>query len=57
VITELSSYRSDVGDAGRIREPVLLDIAQRLCARLAAQKGDGVKVEIYDGLTPVTMTL
>ena len=59
-VTELPSYRSDVGDPGRIRQPVAVDIAQRLRSRLAAQIGDGFEAEseaIYDGLTPVSMTL
>ena len=56
-VTELPSYRSDVGDPGRVRQPVAVDVAQRLRSRLAPQIGDGFKAEIYDGLTPVTMTL
>ena len=58
---ELPSYRGDVGNAGRIGQPVAVDIAQRLRSRLAAQIGDGIGAELeadgYDGLTPVTMTL
>ena len=57
MVAELSSYRSDVGDPPRIRQPVAVDIAQRLGSRLAAQIGDGIEAEIYDGLTPVIMTL
>ena len=57
VIAELPSYRSDIGDPRRIRQPVAVDIAQRLRSRLAAQIGDRIEAEIYDGLTPVTMTL
>lgn len=57
MFTELPSYRGDVGDLGRIREPVGVDFTQRLRPRLAPQIGDGVEAEAYDGLTPVTMTL
>jgi hypothetical protein len=57
VLAELRSYRTDVGDAARIGQPVAVDIAQRLRSGVAVQIGDGIKAEIYDGLTPVTMTL
>ena len=58
VPAELPSYRGDVGNPGRISQPVAIDIAQRLARfRLAAQIGDGIQSEIYDGLTPVSMTL
>ena len=47
--------------AGRIGQPVAIDIAQRLRSRLAPQIGDGFDAESeadgYDGLTPVSMTL
>jgi hypothetical protein len=33
------------------------DVAERLRPGLASQIGDRVEVELYDGLTPVTMTL
>ena len=33
------------------------NIAERLRPGLATQIGDRVEVELYDGLTPVTMTL
>ena len=57
MVAELPSYRGDVGNPRRIGQPVAVDVAQRLRSRLAAQIGDGIEAEIYDGLTPVTMTL
>ncbi len=57
MLTELCSDGGDVGDAGGLREPVAVDIAQRLRSRVTAQECNGAKAEIYDGLTPVTMTL
>ena len=61
MIAELPSYRGDVGDPGRIRQSVAVDIAERLRSRLAPQIGDGFGAESeadgYDGLTPVSMTL
>jgi hypothetical protein len=57
MFTELRSYRGDVGQPGGIRKPVTVDNAQRLLPCVAAQIGDGAAAEIYDGLTPVTMTL
>ena len=60
VVTELPSYRSDVGDPGRIRQPVAVDIAQRLRSRLGSADRRRLVLKepnVYDGLTPVTMTL
>ena len=57
MIAELPSYRRDVGDAGGVGQPVAVDLAQRVGTRFAAQIGDVGETEIYDGLTPVTMTL
>jgi hypothetical protein len=57
MIAELPSHRGDVGQAGRVVQPVTLDVAQRPLSRLAAQIRDGFEAESYDGLTPVTMTL
>jgi hypothetical protein len=56
-LAELPSYEGDVGEPGDVCQPVAVDVAQRLRSRVAAQICDGVSVEIYDGLTPVTMTL
>ena len=56
-LTERCSCRSDIGDQRGIGQPVAVDHAQRPLPRLATQIGDVVKAEIYDGLTPVTMTL
>jgi hypothetical protein len=57
MIAEPPSDGSDIGNTGGIRQPVAVDIAQRLRSSLAAQIADDVKVEIYDGFTPVSMTL
>ena len=57
MVTELPSYRGDVRHPGRVCKPVAVDITERLRSRLATQIGDGTGGEIYDGLTPVTMTL
>jgi hypothetical protein len=56
-VAELPSYGGDVGNTGRFGQPVAVDVAERLRSGLAAQIGDRVEVELYDGLTPVTMTL
>ena len=56
-ISETLTRRSDVGDEGGIGEPEASDLTQRLRACFAAQIGDVVEAEIYDGLTPVTITL
>jgi hypothetical protein len=57
VVAELLSYRCDVGNPARIGQPVATDVAQCLRTRSAAQISDKLQVEIYDGLTPVIMTL
>lgn len=57
MLAELLSDRGDVGEAGGVGQPVAVDVAQRLRTRRAAEVGDGSGAEIYDGLTPVTMTL
>jgi hypothetical protein len=56
-LAERCSRRSDVGDERGVGQPISGHLAQRPLPRLATQIGDGFKVEIYDGLTPVTMTL
>jgi len=56
-ITERGSHRSDIGNEGGIREPEAGDFAQRALPRFAAQIGDVVQTERYDGLTPVIITL
>ena len=55
--TESRSYRVDVGNPRGVAQLVAIDVAERLRSRLAAQIADRVDGEIYDGLTPVTMTL
>jgi hypothetical protein len=57
VVAEPPSYRCDVGHPARIGQPVAIDIVQRLRTHPAAQISDKLEVEIYDGLTPVIMTL
>jgi hypothetical protein len=57
VVAELPSYRCDVGDPTRIGQPEAIDIAEGLRTDVAAQISDKLQVEIYDGLTPVIMTL
>jgi hypothetical protein len=56
-VTESRSDRGNVGDARRIRQFMTRNIAKRLGPGLATQIADRVEVELYDGLTPVTMTL
>ena len=56
-IAERCSHRSDVGDQRGVGQPIAGDFTQRALPRLASQIGDIVEAEIYDGLTPVTMTL
>jgi hypothetical protein len=48
---------SDIGDQGGGRQRQVSDFAQRLPSDVALQIGDVVEPEIYDGLTPVTITL
>jgi hypothetical protein len=57
VVTETPTGRGDVGDERGVGQPVAGDLAQRILARLGPQIRDVVKTEIYDGLTPVTITL
>ena len=57
MLAELRSYRNDVAESGAFGQPVVVDNAQRLLPCVAAQISDGGQAEIYDGLTPVTMTL
>ena len=57
MLAELLPYRGDVGDACGVGQPVTVHIAKRLRTRRAAEIGDGSGAEIYDGFTPVTMTL
>ena len=40
-----------------VGQPIVGDLAQRLRPGLAAQVSDVGDAELYDGLTPVTMTL
>ena len=47
----------DVAEPGGLRQSVAADNTQRVLPCVAAQICDGVRAEIYDGLTPVTMTL
>jgi hypothetical protein len=54
---ETPAGRGDVGDQRGVGQPVPGNLAQRLLPRLAEQIADVVDAEIYDGLTPVTMTL
>jgi hypothetical protein len=56
-VAELPSYRCDVGHPTRIGQLVAIDIVQGLATGPAAQISDKLEVEIYDGLTPVIMTL
>ncbi|BBY90858.1 hypothetical protein MGALJ_05270 [Mycobacterium gallinarum] len=55
--TETLTRRGDIGDQCGIGEPQVSDFAQRLLADGAAQVLDVVEPKIYDGLTPVTITL
>lgn len=57
MVTETPAGRGDVGDERGIGQPVARDPAQRVLACLGPQISDVVETEIYDGLTPVTMTL
>jgi len=57
VVTETCSRRSYVGNQGGARQRVTGDLPQRLLSGVAAQIGDVIEAKIYDGLTPVTMTL
>jgi hypothetical protein len=56
-ITERRSHRSDVGDQRGVGQPIACNFAQRALTRFAAQIGDVVQTERYDGLTPVIITL
>ena len=56
-LTERCSRRGDVGDQRGVGQPVAVDLAQRPLPASLTQIGDVVEAEIYDGLTPVTMTL
>jgi hypothetical protein len=56
-ITERRSHRSDVGDERGVGQPIACDFTQRALPRFAAQIGDVVQTERYDGLTPVIITL
>ena len=56
-VAESCSYRGDVGNPRGVAQLIAIDVVERLRSRLTAQIADGVDVEIYDGLTPVTMTL
>lgn len=56
-VTELPSYRGDVGDARRVCQFMARDLAERLGSGLATQIGDRVEIELYDGFTPVSITL
>jgi hypothetical protein len=56
-VTESRSDSGNVGDARRIRQFMTRNIAERCGPGLATQIADRVEVELYDGLTPVTMTL
>ena len=57
VVTETLTRRGDVGDQRGVGQPEVGDFAQRPLSRVAAQICDVVEAELYDGLTPVTMTL
>lgn len=56
-VTELPSYRGDVGEPRSICQFIACEVAERLGSGLATQVGDRVEVELYDGLTPVSITL
>jgi hypothetical protein len=56
-IAETFTRPSDVGNQGGRTQAQGGNVAQRLPADIAAQIGDVVGSEIYDGLTPVTITL
>jgi hypothetical protein len=55
--TETLTRRSDIGDQGSGRQRQVSDFGQRLPPDVTLQIGDVVKSEVYDGLTPVTITL
>jgi hypothetical protein len=55
--TETPTCPGDVGDQRGVGELQTGDVAQCLRADVATQIGDVVEAEIYDGLTPVTITL
>jgi hypothetical protein len=57
VVTETRTHRGDVGNQGGVSELEVSDFAQRPLSCVATQIGDVIETEIYDGLTPVTITL
>jgi hypothetical protein len=56
-ITETLTRGSDIGDQSGGRQRQVGDIAQRLPSDVALQIRNVIEPEIYDGLTPVTITL
>jgi hypothetical protein len=57
VFPEKPTRRIDIGYQRGIAQPVARDLAQRRNAGIAAQIGNVVEAERYDGLTPVIITL
>jgi hypothetical protein len=57
VLTETLAGRGDIGDERGVVQTVAGDLAQCVRTRLGPQISDVAETEIYDGLTPVTMTL
>jgi hypothetical protein len=57
VVAETRTHRGDVGKQGGVAQPIRGDFAQCPLSRVANQIGDVIETEIYDGLTPVTITL
>jgi hypothetical protein len=54
---ERCSRRSDIGHQGGVGESVFCELVERTLPRVAAQIGDVAEPELYDGLTPVIITL
>ena len=53
----MCTHGGDVGDERGVAQPMRGDFAQRPLSCVATQIRDVIETEIYDGLTPVTMTL